>query len=217
VTCSVSAEGDGPAGGELVGVGVEGVDQLVHIRTTLRQQQAAAGAELILMARDAALDGTLEAIKQNGGGEATVVTADFADPAAVEAAAEALAAERRIDILVNNAGTIRRAPAADTTGGSARHSSSSTADWQHVIDVNLNSTWAVTRPIGRAPSPTGLWCDARTAPADGPARCGPHHHHRLAAEFPGRDHGSGPHREQTRGRGTDPGAGQENGDRPAFR
>ncbi|MGW6195272.1 SDR family oxidoreductase [Kribbella sp. NPDC055110] len=101
---------------------------------------AAAGAELILMARDAALEDTLEAIKQNGGGDATVVIADFADPAAVEAAAISVAKDRRIDILVNNAGTIRRAPAAETT----------TADWQHVIDVNLNSTWAVTRPVGAA-------------------------------------------------------------------
>jgi 2-deoxy-D-gluconate 3-dehydrogenase len=101
---------------------------------------AAAGAELILMARDAALEDTLEAIKQNGGGDATVVIADFADPAAVEQAAAKLARERRIDILVNNAGTIRRAPAAATTA----------EDWRHVIDVNLNSTWAVTRPIGAA-------------------------------------------------------------------
>lgn len=101
---------------------------------------AAAGAELILMARDAALEDTLEAIKQNGGGEATIVTADFTDPDAVEAVAVKLAAERQIDILVNNAGTIRRAPAAET----------SIDDWRHVIDVNLNSTWAVTRPIGRS-------------------------------------------------------------------
>jgi 2-dehydro-3-deoxy-D-gluconate 5-dehydrogenase len=101
---------------------------------------AAAGAELILMARDAALEDTLEAIKQNGGGEATVVIADFADPAAVEAAARRIVDNRKVDILLNNAGTIRRAPAAETT----------TADWQHVIDVNLNSTWAVTRPVGAA-------------------------------------------------------------------
>lgn len=101
---------------------------------------AAAGAELILMARDAALEDTLEAIKQNGGGDATVVIADFADPAAVEKAATEIVDNRKVDILVNNAGTIRRAPAAETT----------TADWQHVIDVNLNSTWAVTRPIGAA-------------------------------------------------------------------
>ena len=100
---------------------------------------AAAGAELILMARDAALEDTLEAIKQHGG-DASVVIADFADPAAVERAATEIADNRTVDILVNNAGTIRRAPAAATT----------TADWQHVIDVNLNSTWAVTWPIGAA-------------------------------------------------------------------
>jgi len=106
---------------------------------------AAAGADLILLARDAALEDTLEAIKENGGGQARVITADFTDPAAVEAAGlEAVAAQaaagRPIDILVNNAGTIRRAPAASTTA----------ADWQHVIDVNLNSTWAMTRPVGAA-------------------------------------------------------------------
>ncbi|TCC26514.1 SDR family oxidoreductase [Kribbella speibonae] len=101
---------------------------------------AAAGAELILMARDAALEDTLEAIKQNGGGDASVVIADFADPAAVERAAAEIVDNWNVDILVNNAGTIRRAPAAETT----------TADWQHVIDVNLNSTWAVTRPVGAA-------------------------------------------------------------------
>ncbi|GAA1118841.1 2-dehydro-3-deoxy-D-gluconate 5-dehydrogenase KduD [Kribbella jejuensis] len=105
---------------------------------------AAAGAELILMARDAALEETLEAIKQNGG-DATVVIADFADPAAVERAAAEIVDHRRVDILVNNAGTIRRAPAAETT----------TADWQHVIDVNLNSTWAVTRPVGAAMAERG--------------------------------------------------------------
>ncbi|GAA1626755.1 2-dehydro-3-deoxy-D-gluconate 5-dehydrogenase KduD [Kribbella alba] len=101
---------------------------------------AAAGADLILLARDAALEDTLEAIKENGGGEATVITADFADPAAVEAAAIEVATRRPIDILVNNAGTIRRAAAAETTA----------EDWRHVIDVNLNSTWAITRPIGAA-------------------------------------------------------------------
>jgi 2-deoxy-D-gluconate 3-dehydrogenase len=100
---------------------------------------AAAGADLVLLARDAALEDTLEAIKENGS-EATVITADFRDPTAVEKVAADLAAERQIDILVNNAGTIQRAPAVST----------SSSDWQHVIDVNLNSTWAVTRPIGAA-------------------------------------------------------------------
>ncbi|GAA1578941.1 MULTISPECIES: SDR family oxidoreductase [Kribbella] len=125
--------------------GLEGRTALVTgarrgIGAAIAAGYAAAGAELILLARDAALDDTLEAIKRNGGGDATVVTADFADPAAVERAALQIVDNRKVDILVNNAGTIRRAPAAETT----------TADWQHVIDVNLNSTWAVTRPIGAA-------------------------------------------------------------------
>ncbi|MEU0089056.1 SDR family oxidoreductase [Kribbella sp. NPDC006257] len=106
---------------------------------------AAAGADLILLARDAALEDTLEAIKLNGGGEATVITADFADPSQVEAVATELVRERQVDILVNNAGTIRRAPAAETAA----------SDWQHVIDVNLNSTWAVTRPVGAAMAARG--------------------------------------------------------------
>lgn len=110
------------------------------IGASLAAGLAAAGADLILLARDAALEDTLEAIKQNGGGQAQVITADFADPAAVEAVSEAVAAEHQIDILINNAGTIRRAPATQTAA----------ADWQHVIDVNLNSTWALTRPIGAA-------------------------------------------------------------------
>ncbi|WP_328995695.1 SDR family oxidoreductase [Kribbella sp. NBC_01245] len=100
---------------------------------------AEAGADLVLMARDDALEDTLAAIKAHGQ-DATVVTADFADPAEVESVCTALAKSRPIDILVNNAGTIRRGPAATT----------SAADWQHVLDVNLNSTWAVTRPIGAA-------------------------------------------------------------------
>jgi 2-deoxy-D-gluconate 3-dehydrogenase len=115
------------------------------IGATIAAGYAAAGAELVLMARDAALEDTLEAIKQSGGGEASVVIADFTDPAAVEEAASELTRTRQIDILVNNAGTIRRAAAADTTA----------AHWQHVIDVNLNSTWAVTRPVGAAMAERG--------------------------------------------------------------
>jgi len=45
----------------------------------------------------------------------------------------------RIDILVNNAGTIRRAPAVDF----------SEADWDAVIDVNLNSLFRLCQLAGR--------------------------------------------------------------------
>ncbi|MFF7176668.1 SDR family oxidoreductase [Streptomyces pseudovenezuelae] len=67
------------------------------------------------------------------------IRADFADPAAVHALGQDLAArERPVDILVNNAGTIRRAPA-------AQHSD---ADWELVLQVNLSAQFALTRAVG---------------------------------------------------------------------
>jgi 2-deoxy-D-gluconate 3-dehydrogenase len=44
-----------------------------------------------------------------------------------------------VDILVNNAGTIRRAPAAEY----------SDADWDAVIEVNLNAQFVLAREIGK--------------------------------------------------------------------
>ncbi|WP_405799521.1 SDR family oxidoreductase [Streptomyces sp. NBC_01506] len=69
------------------------------------------------------------------------VRADFADPEAVRDLGELLAARvRPVDILVNNAGTIRRAPAVEHTD----------ADWELVLQVNLNAQFALTRAIGAA-------------------------------------------------------------------
>ena len=63
------------------------------------------------------------------------IRTDFADPDAVRALGEELAGRARpVDILVNNAGTIRRAPAAE-------HSD---ADWELVLQVNLNAQFALT-------------------------------------------------------------------------
>ena len=67
------------------------------------------------------------------------IQTDFADPAAVTALAQDLAArERPIDILINNAGTIRRTPA-------AQHSD---ADWNLVLQVNLTAHFTLTRALG---------------------------------------------------------------------
>ncbi|MFD7014732.1 SDR family NAD(P)-dependent oxidoreductase [Streptomyces sp. NPDC059928] len=69
------------------------------------------------------------------------IRADFADPVAVRDLGEELAGrERPVDILVNNAGTIRRAPAAE-------HGD---ADWELVLQVNLNAQFALTRAVGAA-------------------------------------------------------------------
>ncbi|MFE9568209.1 SDR family oxidoreductase [Streptomyces sp. NPDC006692] len=69
------------------------------------------------------------------------IRADFADPVAVRDLGEELAGrERPVDILVNNAGTIRRAPAAEHRD----------ADWELVLQVNLNAQFALTRAVGAA-------------------------------------------------------------------
>ncbi|MFF5013179.1 SDR family oxidoreductase [Streptomyces sp. NPDC001165] len=67
------------------------------------------------------------------------IRADFADPEAVRALGADLAGrERPVDILVNNAGTIRRAPVAEHAD----------ADWELVLQVNLNAQFALTRAVG---------------------------------------------------------------------
>ncbi|MGW2573093.1 SDR family oxidoreductase, partial [Streptomyces sp. NPDC001537] len=69
------------------------------------------------------------------------IRTDFADPAAVRALGADLAGRKRpVDILVNNAGTIRRAPVADHTD----------ADWDVVLQVNLNAQFALSRAVGAA-------------------------------------------------------------------
>jgi 2-deoxy-D-gluconate 3-dehydrogenase len=77
---------------------------------------------------------------KDAGGRAVSVVGDLSRRATADAlVAEAIEKMGRLDILVNNAGTIRRAPAAE-------HSD---ADWDYVIDVNLNSVFRLCRAAGR--------------------------------------------------------------------
>jgi len=70
-----------------------------------------------------------------------VITADVSDRTALPGVIEkTISAFGRIDILVNNAGIIRRTPAAEH----------SYADWQEVLDVNLNSVFVLSQLAGRA-------------------------------------------------------------------
>ena len=65
---------------------------------------------------------------------------DFGDRAALYAFIRQLRADvPRVDLLVNNAGTIRRRPAADHPD----------ADWDAVLEVNLNAQFILTRELGR--------------------------------------------------------------------
>ncbi|MEV2238315.1 SDR family oxidoreductase [Micromonospora sp. NPDC049891] len=73
------------------------------------------------------------------GRQFTALRADLADRAAVRRLAGDLIALGPIDILVNNGGTIARAPAVDHPDEL----------WDHVIEVNLNSQFVLSREIGR--------------------------------------------------------------------
>lgn len=102
---------------------------------------ADAGADVILVGRDAAsLERTAGDIRRLGR-QATTIQADVGLPDACQAACEeALAKHGPIDILINNVGG-RRVP-------------TSTLDlpletWQQLIDLNLTSTFLCTKLLGR--------------------------------------------------------------------
>ena len=69
----------------------------------------------------------------------TPLKADFSVREQVTALAADLAG-RDVDVLVNNGGTIRRAPAAEHTD----------EDFDYVVDVNLRSTFVLSREVGRS-------------------------------------------------------------------
>src|SRR5438270_2986380 len=78
----------------------------------------------------------LEALAQQLGGRTHVLTADLADPDAVERLArDAEAAMGKLDILVNNAGITR-----DNLALRMKDE-----DWQAVLDVNLTAAFRLTR------------------------------------------------------------------------
>ena len=94
---------------------------------------AAAGAAVVVNARSnkAEADAVVAEIKA-AGGKAIAVLADVADPAAVEAMAQAaLKAFDRIDILVNNASLRREKPIDEM----------SYAEWREIMDATLDSAF----------------------------------------------------------------------------
>lgn len=102
---------------------------------------AAAGADLVLAARREAKLAETAAEVRDLGREAEVVVMDVAD---YDSVADAFARMPPFDVLINNAGALR-------IGETHRLEK---ADWDAVIDTNLNGAWHVSRfAIGR-------WLDA---------------------------------------------------------
>jgi 2-deoxy-D-gluconate 3-dehydrogenase len=101
---------------------------------------AQAGADVIVNGREAAKLAPVVKEIEALGGKATAIAADLGDRGAVQRLIEqSIAWQGHLDILVNNAGTIRRTPAADY----------SDADWDLVLDVNLNGVFTACRAAGR--------------------------------------------------------------------
>ncbi len=103
---------------------------------------AEAGADLVIVGRDAASLADAASDLSALGVEVRTVEADLALPATCEAAiGEALVDHGPLDILVNNVGG-RRDPAPFTE--------MSTDRWRELIDLNLTSTFVCTRLVGAA-------------------------------------------------------------------
>jgi 2-deoxy-D-gluconate 3-dehydrogenase len=101
---------------------------------------ARAGAQVILNGRDAAKLGPVAAEFAAAGLKATAIAADLSVRSDVERLiAAAIEQCGRLDILINNAGIIRRTPAAD-------HSD---ADWDAVMNTNLDGVFTACRAAGR--------------------------------------------------------------------
>ena len=105
------------------------------------QSLAASGASVVVAARRTErLTGLVEAI-QSKGGKALALRCDVTDVASVaDCVSEAVQCTGGIDILVNNAGIADPAPALETTE----------AQWNAVIDTNLNGAWHVAQHVARS-------------------------------------------------------------------
>lgn len=97
---------------------------------------AAAGAHVVLVARDAAkLDGVRAEIEQDGGA-ATVLPVDLADEDAIRAGVRGVGGRLgRLDICVNNAGIINWQPLLDSDAD----------DFQRIMDTNVRATFIMSQ------------------------------------------------------------------------
>ena len=102
---------------------------------------AEAGSDLALLVRDPQSAAPVQADLNSLGVRTAVVAADVTSPDQVARAVEdTLSQLGRVDVLVNNAGTCIHRPALEVTP----------AEWQQVLDVNVNGVWHCAQAFGRA-------------------------------------------------------------------
>jgi NAD(P)-dependent dehydrogenase (short-subunit alcohol dehydrogenase family) len=106
---------------------------------------AAAGAHVVVAARDRqALDGVADQIR-NSGGQATPVAADMRDEGAIERLFAEVTSVGQLSALVCAAGVLTPAPFIGTTS----------ALWHETLDVNLTGTFLCCRAAFTAMAPAG--------------------------------------------------------------
>jgi len=111
------------------------------IGRTLSVALARAGAALVLLGRDAALLGEVEAELTSAGLSATSIVADVRDTAALgDLFAHAAAWRGRVDILVNNAGVESPRASADVDE----------TLWDLILDTNLKAAFFCAQAAARA-------------------------------------------------------------------
>lgn len=99
---------------------------------------AAAGAQVVLVARDEEALGRTAAAVRAAGGKATVFQTDVTDEAQVRRLAEQIQTGiGKLQILINNAGVNIRKEITDFT----------LAEWRQVMDVNLTSVFLMCRAL----------------------------------------------------------------------
>jgi len=102
----------------------------------MAQGLAAAGARIVVAARNQSKSATAVRQLEQLGAQALAIAVDVADEASVNSLVQATLDQcGRLDILVNNAGTnVRKVPQEYTL-----------ADWHHVLDTNLTSIFLACR------------------------------------------------------------------------
>jgi gluconate 5-dehydrogenase len=107
---------------------------------TLAQGFAAAGARVVLNARDAVTLAAEHKALCAAGHDAHAFPFDItAEDSVADAVAAIESGVGPIDVLINNAGINRRAPLIEQAE----------ADWQAVLDTNLTAAWRVARSVAR--------------------------------------------------------------------
>ena len=101
---------------------------------------AKAGANVVATGRRAELVQSVTADIRGAGGKSLAVPCDVTIRASIEALLAAVVAQYgSVEILVNSAGTTKRTPTLDV----------SEAEWNNILEINLNGTFRACQVFGR--------------------------------------------------------------------